>query len=61
MSLLYRSVCNITAFGYYVMMLGKHNLEMVEYVQKYFGEFFENLFLSYKGYKSKVQNIGRVF
>jgi hypothetical protein len=41
MSLLYINICTTSIYGYYVMALYTLNLEMLEHVHKYFGDFYD--------------------
>jgi len=39
MSLLYKNIHIVSIYGYYVMVLYTHKLEMIEHIHKYFGDF----------------------
>ena len=40
MRLLYINVCSTSIYGYYVILLCNLNLEMIDHVHKYFGDFY---------------------
>ena len=40
MNLLYINICSISIYEYYVIILCTLNLEIIYYVHKYFGDFY---------------------
>src|ERR687884_1962861 len=41
MILLYINICITSIYGYYIMALYVHQIEMLEHIQKYFGDFYD--------------------